>query len=62
MYHCADQLCDTGMMIMVLFAEKMGIQVLDDTFSVAGFEGLHEEGWGNHLFYCQQGELWRRVG
>ena len=46
---------------MVWIPEDIVVTVLD-TFSVAGFEGLHEEGWGNHLLYCQQGELWRRVG
>ena len=27
----------------------------------SGFEGLYEEGWGDHLLHCEQGELWGGV-
>ena len=27
----------------------------------SGFEGLHEEGWGDHLLHGEQGEFWGGV-
>ena len=30
-------------------------------FFSSGFEGLYEEGWGDHLLHGEQGELWGGV-